>query len=209
MNRREFLSGLACQLMPPMETHLVLAIDVSASVDGYEFKLQREGYAEALQHRDVVESFIQSGGVWLTAFEWSEMRQQNLVFPWTFVATARDAEVVAQAMFSIPRVYSGGFTAVGAAMEYAEGLLRGRHGRKVIDVSGDGGSNQGVQPSDVRNRLQNQGVTVNGLAIQDTEPGVAEYYREHVKTEDGFVMEVLERETMAYTLINKMRREVA
>ena len=205
MTRRGFLAGLLAQAIQT-ESHLVLAIDVSGSVNEERFKVQREGYAEAIVHPRVIESILMNRGLWLTLFEWSE--SQDVVVPWTFIAGQREAQAVAQVLVGSPRK-SNGSTAVGDAMLFGRHLLLGRQGRLVMDVSGDGRSNFGSPVGEAREQCESSGITVNGLAITDLEPDLEDWYRNNVVTSDGFCTHVADREDLAYALVNKMRLEIA
>jgi hypothetical protein len=132
---------------------LVLALDVSSSVDTEEDRLQREGLARALVAPEVVRAFLAGGPVALAAFEWSGSMSQVALFPgWEMVDDAGDLQLP---------------TGVGAALGHAADLLRdGPDCRaRTVDVSGDGLHNEGYSPAQAYRAFPFDGVTVNALII--------------------------------------------
>jgi hypothetical protein len=148
---------------------LVLAADVSNSVDQQEFEFQRQGYAAAINDARVLDA-IQSGthkAIAVCFLEWSGAPEQRVVVDWTII---RDREVAAEfagKLLAAPRSFSGS-TAIGAAIDFAARQLA-RSGietaRRAVDVSGDGDSNQGRPVTAARDDAVADGITINGLAI--------------------------------------------
>ena len=169
----------------PVDTAIVLAADVSASMSMEHLRLQREAYAAALEDPAFMGAVRSGplGRIALTYFEFSGMTDQRPVVPWIVIATPADAAKAAQAMRAAPNAM-GSATAVGAAINYAVGLLLdygGEMGRAVIDVSGDGPTNDGPSSSVARDRAVALGATINGLPIANpTEPDTVRHYREEV-----------------------------
>src|SRR5580693_45269 len=164
---------------------LVLAIDVSGSVDDNRFKLQREGIAAALESEEVAAAV--SGGVNQTVeiaiVEWAE--EQRILVPWTVLHGRDDLEALAARLRSASRSWVHTLTDPGGGIAAAEHLfaeqpLVGR--RQVIDVSGDGRQNTGEVPTvDARDAAVSHGLTVNGLPIASgDEPGIEDWYRVNV-----------------------------
>ena len=202
---------------------LVLAADVSASVDQQEFELQRQGYAAAVNDPRVLDA-IQSGthkAIALCFIEWSGAPQQRVVVDWTII---RDREIAAEfagKLLADPRSFSGP-TAIGAAIDFAARQLA-RTGiesaRRAVDVSGDGDSNLGREVTAARDDAVADGITINGLAIindRDNTPhthpigGLAEYYRQNVIGGPGaFVLVVGDFATFGDALANKLLAEIA
>lgn len=168
-------------LLPPaaraeqeVDLLLVLAADVSRSVDAVKFKLQREGYAAALTNPRVIK-VIESGPTGRIAIcfvEWSGPTAQAIMVDWTIVANARDAKALAGRIVDAPRLYMDR-TAIGSAIDYSVrlfGTAPAQSARRVIDVSGDGTSNAGRSVLAARNEALAQGITINGLAILSEVP---------------------------------------
>jgi hypothetical protein len=210
----------------PVDLLLVLAADVSLSVDEGEWQLQRQGYAEALQDPRVLRA-IQSGPnkrIAICYFEWSGVQSQQIIVDWSIVDDEASAKKVADQLINIPRPF-GDRTAIGAALDYAMLLLeKSPHTaiRRTIDVSGDGTNTNGRHPSLVRDEAVARGVTINGLVILSPFPlpqmpwhthppgGLDEYFRRDVAGGQGaFVMVAENFGSFAYAITNKLIREIA
>lgn len=158
----------------PVDTELVLAVDVSQSMDHGEHRLQREGYVAALLHPDVLRAIRSGmyGRVALTYLEWGGPGAQAVIVPWTLVEDAASAESVARALAGAPlRTIRG--TSISGALAFAAGLFEGNgfEGfRRVIDVSGDGPNSSGAPVVPARDRALAQDVIINGLPIMLREP---------------------------------------
>lgn len=153
---------------------LVLAVDISRSVDEKKFRLQRDGYASALTNPRVLGA-IRSGAVGRIAvsfIEWSGVSEQAIVADWTAIASKEDAEGLAERIRSAPRAFMGR-TAIGSAIEFAT-LQFPRSpwsaARHLIDVSGDGTSNSGADIAEAKSLALAHGITINGLAILSEVP---------------------------------------
>ena len=157
-----------------VDLELVLAVDVSRSMDMDELGIQRDGYAAAFRHPDVI-SAIRSGplqSIAVTYVEWAGPEHQVVVLPWTII----DGEAAARAfsdrlLSSPPGRYSGTSISGGlifAASAFADNGFAGE--RRVIDVSGDGPNNRGVPVEPVRTEIVEQGITINGLPLLVKEP---------------------------------------
>ena len=205
---------------------LVLAADVSKSVDAKKFQLQREGYAAAVSDPRVVKAMI--GGthrrIALCFVEWADDYEQSVIVDWMLIAGSQDANRFAETIRQAPRVHWGR-TSIGAGIDYALAQL-GRTAyqaaRRVIDVSGDGTNNADRTLAKAREEALTQGVTINGLAILGDTPlstnprhtnppgGLAAYYRDHVIGGPGaFVMEATGFEAFGQALIAKLIKEIA
>jgi hypothetical protein len=165
---------------------LVLALDVSISVDAEEDRLQREGLARALLAPEVVAAFLAGDPVALHAFEWSGARSQSAILPgWEVVRTPADLGRIAEAIRRSERRHGpGDFTAVGAALAHAAEMLGEAPAcrARTVDVSGDGRNNDGPQVEDVVRSAAFEGVTVNALVIGGAEDGglLAEWFDANV-----------------------------
>jgi hypothetical protein len=205
---------------------LVLAADVSRSIDDDEFALQRKGYAAALGDPRVLKA-ITSGpnrSIALTFIEWSGADEQQTVVDWAVLRDGEDAAVIAGQILTAPRSFLAR-TAIGAAIDFSLDRLAAAPAtaeRKVIDVSGDGTSNAGRPVTEARDAAVAKGVTINGLAIintrtapgftMHTQPpgGLPNYYKENVIGGPGAFLLVVENfETFADAMTRKLVSEIA
>ncbi|MTH96070.1 DUF1194 domain-containing protein [Roseibium sp. RKSG952] len=171
---------------------LVVAMDGSKSVDPREHALQLNGLATALSHDDVVAAIEHAGGIWFSSFEWSGRGQQTVQLGWTFLSGKHSAEAAALRLAAAPR-YGGRSTALGHALQFGADHLK-KLGktceRQVIDIAGDGVSNDGFGPQTVESRLLLENITVNGLVITGAQPSPVGYYRNRVIRGTGAFVEV-------------------
>jgi hypothetical protein len=205
---------------------LVLAADVSRSVDDREFKLQREGFANALVDPRVLRAVTVGprGRIAVAYVEWASEFEQRVVVDWTVVAGAKDAEALAARIRGAPRSFWGR-TSISAAIDFSMKLLARspfQAERKVIDVSGDGINNSGPEVTAVRDAAIAQDVTINGLVIQSAEPlptnpththppgGLKAYFEASVIGGPGaFALEAQGFESFGNSLIAKLIKEIA
>jgi len=152
-----------------VDAAVVLAADVSSSINDEEFGLQRHGYATAITSARLLEAIRSGphGAIALCFVEWAGRKEQKVVVGWAVIRNDADARKFTEALLAAPRSYLG-LTAIGSAIDFAmneldeSGLAAGR---RVIDVSGDGTSNQCRSVTDARDAALNAGVVINGLAI--------------------------------------------
>ena len=164
---------------------LILAIDCSSSVQPEEYALQMRGVADAFRSPEVIQAIASAtpNGVAVTLVQWSGESMQTQALPWTHVHDKESAAAFAKQVEESPQYMQWGATAIGEALSFSIGLFEdnGFEGiRQVIDVSGDGSSNQGEFPTVVRPLVIAAGVTINGLAILNDEPDLDKYYKEQV-----------------------------
>ncbi|HKS64901.1 MAG TPA: DUF1194 domain-containing protein [Xanthobacteraceae bacterium] len=205
---------------------LVLASDVSRSVDTRKFELQRQGYAAALSNRRVIEA-IQSGPhgkIAICFVEWSGATSLKLVIDWTVVSDAASARKIGDQMLELPRSFADR-TSISAGLEFSFAQLERspyKAARRTIDVSGDGTNNSGRDIASVRDEVTAKGVTVNGLVILSDSPlpwnpehtnppgGLGEYYRRNVIGGPGaFVMVAENHDSFGQAIVKKMIAEIA
>jgi hypothetical protein len=197
-------------IQPALE--LVLAMDASSSVSAEEFELQRRGLSEAFRHPEVVAAVRATGdaGVAVAVVQWSGARFQRKSVDWTLVHDAASAGELAATIAASERLLRGG-TSLGGAIRFSLTQLEQNrfHGRrKVIDVSGDGFA--GLSPRRERDRALARGVTINGLAIENEEPGLGRYYADHVVGGSGaFVVVVKSFVDFAVAIREKLIKEIA
>src|SRR5437763_4384648 len=205
---------------------LVLAADVSRSIDDREFELQRKGYAAALADPHVLSAIVggRHHGIAATFVEWSGAGDQNVVVDWTVIRDEEGAGAVAATMLSAPRSFLGR-TSISAAIDFALERLAAapvEGEKRVIDVSGDGTNNSGRAVTEARDQAVAAGVTINGLAIINTQanPGYAfhtqppgglpKYYEENVIGGPGaFLLQVENFDTFAESMTRKLVTEIA
>ncbi len=166
----------------PVDLALVLAVDVSASVDYDEFGLMIGGYAAAFRDAELLARATagRQGAIAVALLFWAGPGARDLALPWQRIATAADAEAAAAALEAAPRILPAGATALGEAL-VASAALAMRcpfpPTRRVIDVSGDGPANAGIVASAGRDAAAALGITVNALAVVHDEPELEAYYR--------------------------------
>jgi len=191
-------------------TALVLAIDVSNSIDTGEYRIQTDGLADALADPAIREELLR-GEVALSVIQWSGVGEQAVSIPWRRMTSPAEVEAFSRAAREMPRAFVMSDTAVGALMDFALGQFGpvADCKRRVIDISGDGPDNAGTDPSAARRAAERAGVQINALAIEGIGIAITNYYRARVITRDGFVMTARSHATYADTLRHKIRREIS
>jgi Protein of unknown function (DUF1194) len=199
----------------PVDLELVLAVDTSSSVSPDEFNLQMQGLAHAFRD-PAVQGAIQAAGdlgIAVAMVQWSDNRKQTVAIDWQMIQDAPSAEAFAREIDNTPRFLIGGGTAIGGAVNFSAHQLRinryeGR--RKVIDVSGDGRTNQGSNPARARDDAVAQGITINGLAILNEDQLVDRHYLANVIGGTGsFVMRADDYSDFARAIVDKLVKEIA
>ena len=152
-----------------VDLQLVMAVDVSRSIDEVEAELQRRGYIEALTNDRVVDAILsgEHRRIAICYTEWAGTHFQVVVIDWTVIDSAAAARRFAEKLAEAPRT-SQSWTAVGAALAFAAQRFDNSgftSRRRVIDVSGDGRTNDGPPAELVRDRLVAQGIVINGLPV--------------------------------------------
>ena len=185
--------GPAWQRVPEeVDLALVLAVDISTSMDPDEQDLQRQGYVEAFRspsvHRAIRSGTL--GRIAVTYVEWAGAHPhvQNVVVPWTILEDSKDSLSFAERLARAP-IRRGAGTSIAEAIDYSLALFAFgpfRPARRVIDISGDGSNNQGSLVTEARDRAVARGITINGLPIMLRQPDRREdatldaYYRDCV-----------------------------
>jgi hypothetical protein len=203
--------GLCAQAV---DLELVLSVDSSGSIDSDEFALQREGYARALTHPEVLKA-IASGpnkAIAIVFIEWSGPGIATRVIEWTRIAGKEDAEAAAGLLLTAPRTIFGGGTSLGAAIEDGIAALEGnafQGRRQVIDISGDGFNNRGIAPEDARVEAVRRGITINGLAVDEFGGALEAYFRAAVIAGPGaFAISATSFEDFHRAVVRKLLREI-
>jgi Ca-activated chloride channel family protein len=192
---------------------LVLALDISSSVNNREYNIQLQGLARAFRTPEVIEAILTPPGAGIAAivYEWSGYNQQDLVIPWTMLDSEAAIRDVAAILTTHRRPYTDLTTALGKAVEYGAMMFHRAPpcGRKVIDISGDGENNDGVGPEYFRAQGKLDDITINGLVVQGAYPDPAIYYREHVIQGPGaFVALARDFNDYPSVIIGKLLREI-
>jgi hypothetical protein len=198
----------------PVDLELVLAVDVSGSVDEREYALQMIGIADALRLPEVG-GLIAShhAGVALTLVHWSGGHINRQVVPWRLLRSEADALGFAAEVDKVHRSNWANQTALGHAIQFCVKLIDGNPfaGRlKRIDMSGDGRNNSGIAPATARDAALARNITVNGLPILDGDPGLGDYYAAFVVGgEDAFVITAETYQDFAKAFRTKLMRELS
>jgi hypothetical protein len=205
-----------------IDVALVMAVDVSRSIDEDEARLQREGYRVAVSDPVVVAAIRGGmiGAVGIAYVEWAGIEYQRTVIPWRRIASAADAEAWAVELAVAPRS-SLSWTSISGAIRHSRQVMAEcpwEATRKVIDVSGDGVNNSGPPADQQRDAAVAEGITINGLPIINDRPTFGrlppvpldDYYRENVIGGDGNFMIVAEDfESFGVAVKRKLIREIA
>ena len=194
---------------------LVLAIDVSGSVDDDRFKLQREGIAVALESEDVAAAILSGVNqtIEIAVVEWAE--EQRVLVPWIVLRGRDDLKALATRLRGSGRSWVHTMTDPGGGISAAKQLFAAEPLvglRRVIDVSGDGRQNSGeVATADARDSAVSHGITVNGLPIASgEEPRIAEWYRANVVGGPGAFLVVADSyDAFAAAFRRKLTLEIA
>ncbi|HXQ49660.1 MAG TPA: DUF1194 domain-containing protein [Stellaceae bacterium] len=209
-----FLAGSGPAGAEPVDVALVLAVDVSESVDAEEYMLQHEGIARAFETKEVVDVIRGGahGAIDAMVLEWSDRDKQVVTVDWSRISDAASAAAFAARVRASARS-SAGLTAIGDAL-LASAAAFTRLGdtptRRVIDLSGDGMANIGPHPDEVRDGLVATGITINGLAILKTEPWLDQYYDQYVVGgEHSFLLKVEDFQSFATAIEQKLLGEIA
>ena len=193
---------------------LTLAIDVSGSVDQSEYGLQMSGLAAALRSDEVANALatVGYGQVYISAMHWSGTGQQAEIAPWTLVRGRESIHRFATLLESQPRSFDKFSTAIGEALAFAEAQFA-KLGvpcrRRVIDVSGDGRSNEGWSPNLIRDGVVGRGVTINALAILANDKELLSYFQRYIIGGAGsFVMSADQFVDYPLAIKRKLVREI-
>lgn len=231
MKRRTMLAGSLAALAdatsahadaPAVDLALVLAVDVSRSIDEEEAELQRRGYIEAMTDDRVITAILsgETRRIAVCYVEWAGTHYQMPVIDWTVIDSASAAKSFAGKLAEAPYT-SQSWTAVGAALAFS-GERLDQSGfatkRRVIDISGDGRTNDGPPAEIVRDRLVEQGIVINGLPVmlnhknlsRPPDEGLDKYYEENVTGGPGsFMIPAANFEDFSRAVRSKLIREIS
>jgi Ca-activated chloride channel family protein len=196
---------LACDLA------LVLAVDVSGSVDRAEYRTQMQGLATGLRDGIVADALVDQSSK-VTLIQWSGSSRQHQTIPWVEINSYADVIGLSDKIADDPRMWRNFSTAIGEALgaslealeDVADCTL------EVIDVSGDGVSNEGVEPRSLHAKLKAQNIIVNGLAIETDQTDLTAYFYENLIVGEGaFVVTANGFENYPAQIRRKLQRETA
>jgi hypothetical protein len=207
---------------PTVDVELILAVDVSYSMDMDELAIQREGYAQAIVSKEFLQALKAgpNGKISVTYFEWAASSDQKIIIPWRLIDGPETADAGAAEIMKTP-IRRASRTSISGAINFAVPLFdedpyRGL--RRVIDISGDGPNNNGAPVSTARDAALEKGIVINGLPIMVKEPSYStmdidnldQYYEDCVIGGPGsFVVTIKEREKFKEAIRTKLLMEVA
>jgi hypothetical protein len=207
---------------PSVDVELVIAVDVSYSMDMDELAVQREGYAQAIVSKEFLQALksLPIGKISVTYFEWAASSDQKIIIPWRVIDGPETADAVADEIMKTP-IRRASRTSISGAIYFAMPLLEAnpyRGLRRVIDISGDGPNNNGLPIIGARDTALAKGITINGLPIMVKEPSYSTmdienldwYYEDCVIGGPGsFVVPIKDREKFKEAIRTKLLLEVA
>jgi hypothetical protein len=212
---------------------LVLAVDTSSSIASDEAEMQREGYCRGLSNPEVLAAIADGfhGAVGVAYVEWSGVPYQRLVLPWTRITSTSDAAAWSATLNGQPRSYGGGGTSIAGSIDFSRRVIAQAPWQarfRVIDISGDGINNGSLPVQDARDQAVTEGITINGLTIEDNGRGhddifemggdllsgqaepIADYYRKAViGGPSAFVVEAHDFWDFSDAVRRKLVREIA
>src|SRR5215813_4662967 len=208
---------------PNVDIELILAVDVSYSMDMDELAVQREGYAQAIISKEFLQALKSgpNGKIAVTYFEWAASTDQKIIIPWRLIDGPETADAVASEITKTP-IRRASRTSISGAINFAMPLFDEDpyHGlRRVIDISGDGPNNNGPAPVTLaRDEAVAKGIVINGLPIMVKEPSYStmdidnlDYYYEDcvIGGTGSFVVTIKDREKFKEAIRTKLLLEVA
>ncbi len=207
-------SASLSQAQTPVAIELVLALDSSASMDAQEFNLQIKGLAAAFKDPAVLQTIkdLQPLGVAIAVTQWGGPGESRIVVPFTHITTQRQAKAFGFRASRGSRSFYAATTSIATAIEDSVALLEVNSfegQRRVIDISGDGVDNSGLDLAAARDIAAAAGVTVNGLAIESEQSGLFEYYQKNVISgSESFAVKAFDFEDYARAIREKLLKEL-
>jgi Protein of unknown function (DUF1194) len=207
---------------PSVDVELILAVDVSYSMDMDELAIQREGYAQAIMSKEFLQALksLPNGKIAVTYFEWAASSDQKIIIPWRLIDGPETADAVAEEILKTP-IRRASRTSISGAIYFAMPLFDEnpyKGARRVIDISGDGPNNNGAPVTGAREMALSKGIVINGLPIMVKEPSYSTmdidnldwYYEDCVIGGPGsFVVAIKDREKFKEAIRAKLLLEVA
>jgi len=193
---------------------LVLALDVSSSVDAQEFDVQKSGLAKAFRHASVIDAIGRGHfkRIAVVAVQWAGYEQQRIMIPWTIIGNEAAARAFSDRLNAMPRAYPDGATHLSGVIQFSTRLALAapfKALRRVVDISGDGVDNISGPPTSARDAAVGDGITINGLAIANEETNLLKYYRTYViGGPSAFVLEARDYKAYPQAILQKLVREI-
>jgi hypothetical protein len=209
------LPATPARAMTPVDLELLLAVDISSSVSYDEYRLQMAGYADAFRSDTLVDAIRRAAprGIAAALVQWSGTGEQWVVVDWARIDDGASATAFADRIEGANRAFRGSQTDIGDALRFAAGLFADNgylSPRQIIDVSGDGRSNQGGAPGAGRDAALARGLTVNGLAVRSDVPTLDGYYLDNViGGPASFALSADSFEDFAAAILGKLIVEIA
>src|SRR4051794_16146360 len=205
-----------------VDVELILAVDVSYSMDMDELAIQREGYAQAIVSKEFLQALksLPNGKIAVTYFEWAASSDQKIIIPWRLIDGPETADAVANEIMKTP-IRRASRTSISGAINFAMPLFEEnpyRGLRRVVDISGDGPNNNGAPVTMARDAALEKGIIINGLPIMVKEPSFSTmdienldlYYEDCVIGGPGsFVITIKDRDKFKEAIRTKLVLEVA
>ena len=191
------------------EFALLLAVDVSGSVDREEYAIQMTGLAEGLNDPVVSETLVQARAK-VAIVQWTGTSRQELSVPWTQVTSFAQVRALSDRVANLDRPWRNYATAIGEAQAFALHHLKDVRDckRRVVDISGDGISNEGIEPTQMRDLFREANIQVNALAIEGAAEDLTGYYFENLISGPGaFVVTAQGYKDFPEKMRTKLRRE--
>ena len=188
---------------------LLLAVDVSGSVDREEYAIQMTGLAEGLNDPVVSETLVQARAK-VAIVQWTGTSRQELSVPWTQVTSFSQVRALSDRVANLDRPWRNYATAIGEAQAFALHHLKDVRDckRRVVDISGDGISNEGIEPTQMRDLFREANIQVNALAIEGAAEDLTGYYFENLISGPGaFVVTAQGYKDFPEKMRTKLRRE--
>lgn len=192
------------------ELALLLAVDVSGSVDTQEYRIQMDGLAAGLRDGIVADALVEQQAQ-VALIQWTGSSRQRQTVPWTAMRTYGDVLALADRIEGDQRVWRNFSTAIGEALDVSRAAFGpvAHCKRRVIDVSGDGESNEGIEPASQRASLRAAGITVNAIAIETDEADLTAYFFENLIAGPGaFVVSANGFADYPEQIRRKLQREI-
>ncbi len=200
------------QAETPVAIELVLAVDISRSVDDVEYDLQVTGIARAFRNPEIIDLIGQHNGVAVTLFQWDTDIDKRHMIPWHLLRDPASVLSFADKVAALERDSNRRFTGIGKAIDFGVYLIAANEfsGRLLkIDISGDGRDNIGSLTPATRQRAGALGIAINGLPILIDTFNLDEYYREKVILgPDAFLEIAIDYDDFARAFLRKLRREI-
>ena len=193
---------------------LLLALDVSASIDIREYQLMTEGLANALSSVQVAQAVGagKSGAIAISVMQWSGFQEQEVKIKWTRVSSHQDLVKLSGQVRRMTRRYHGGATDIGGAIKFSRKLVNSAPfitTRKTIDIAGDGTNNVNQSPATERDITVNSGITINGLAIIGEAVTLVDFYTRFVIGGNlAFVENARDYDSFETAMHRKLLREI-